>query len=430
MKRISNLARILNRYIENESELRDKNLKSVSRVVLILFFFIAIGLSDDYTGLASNLFLRAQLSPRASALGGAYSAIGNDAQSIYFNPAGFVQLKKHEVSLVHVQWFEDIRMQNLSLAFKADPKLAVGLGFSYMGMPEIQGKDRFGQETEKLNVNSSILQLNIAYKAYPSFFVGMGLKYFRDNLAGYIGSGLAVDFGIFMETVIPRLTFAASIQNLGNKIRYDQQDESLPLTYRLGLGYAIPSAHLKIAVDGIRSVDQNWRLATGLEFSYQKSAFLRIGNNWFGDLSAFQPSFGAGFNPTENLSLDYTFFNHQQLGYTHRIGVSFRFGQNKISFRQTNLPTETVLRPPERVYAYLQNGAIKVEWSDVPGAQYQVYVRKSNDKKWTKAKNSLLWAHELLIKKPNQKATIDIAVTSIINGKESSLSRIVTVEIK
>ncbi|HHE55089.1 MAG TPA: PorV/PorQ family protein [Caldithrix abyssi] len=406
------------------------NLKSVSRIILLLLVFIAVGLSDDYTGLASNLFLRAQLSPRASALGGAYSAIGNDAQSIYFNPAGFVQLKKHEISLVHVQWFEDIRMQNLSLAFKADPKLAVGLGFSYMGMPEIQGKDRFGQETEKLNVNSSILQLNIAYKAYPSFFVGMGLKYFRDNLAGYIGSGLAVDFGIFMETIVPRLTFAAAVQNLGNKIRYDQQDEALPLTYRLGLGYAIPAAHLKIAIDGIRSVDQNWRLATGLEFSYQKYAFLRIGNNWFGDLSAFQPAFGAGFSPTEKFSLDYTFYNHQQLGYTHRIGVSFRFGQNSISFQRNSLSTEYVLRPPERVYAYVQGGAIKVEWSDVPGAQYQVYVRKSNDREWVKAKNSLFWAHELLIKKPARKTTIDIAVSSIINGKESSLSRIVTIEIK
>ncbi|WP_457565687.1 PorV/PorQ family protein [Caldithrix abyssi] len=407
-------------------------MKSFVTVCLSLLMFVAVGRSDNYAGLASNLFLRAELSPRASALSGAYSAIGNDVQAIYYNPAAFVQMKRHEISLIHVQWFEDVRMQNLSLGFKLDPKFAVGIGISYMGMPEIQGKDRFGQETEKISVSSAIAQLNVAYKVHPSFFMGLGIKYFRDDLAGYVGSGLALDFGFLMETLIPRLTVGGAVQNLGNKIRYDQQEEAIPLTYRLGIGYAIPAAHLKIAVEGVRSLDQNWRLATGLEFSYSRFAFLRIGNKWLGDRSDLQPSFGAGFNPNSSLSLDYTFYNHQQLGYTHRVGISFRFGEVK-NMRIGGLgPAESsfVLRPPQRVYAYLHGDTLKVEWSDVPGARYRVYLRKTNDSKWIKATPRLLWAHELNIKKPKRKTMIDIAVTSVIDGKESSFSRIVTVEIK
>ncbi len=407
-------------------------MKTLGTVILILIITFQAGLAENFGGLASNLFLRAQLSPRASALSGAYVAIGNDVQAIYYNPAGFVQMKKHEVSLIHVQWFEDVRMQNVSLGFKLDPKFAVALGFSYMGMPDIQGKDRFGRETDKISVNSSIAQLTVAYKIHPAFYFGLGVKYFRDNLAGYVGSGMALDFGFFMETMIPHLTLGGAIQNLGNKIRYDLQDEPIPLTYRLGIGYTIPGLHLKIAIDGVRSLDQNWRLATGLEFSYQRFAFLRIGNNWLGELATFQPSFGAGFNPVKNLSIDYTFYNHQYLGYTHRVGVSFRFGKNRFSFGTRSTPTiqTFVLRPPERVYAYIHGDTIKVEWTNVPGAQYQVYVRKSNDRKWVKANPRLLWGHEFNIRKPRKKTLIDIAVASVIDGKESTFSRIVTVEVK
>ncbi len=406
-------------------------MKSIAQIFIIIYAFVFLAWADNFSGLASNLFLRAQISPRPAALSGAYTAIGNDVQAIYYNPAGFVQLKSHQASFTYVNWFENIRMQNVSLAFKLDPRFAVAFGFSYMGMPEIQGKDRFGQETEKLHVNSSILQLNLAYKIYPSFFLGMGVKYFRDNLAGYVGSGMALDFGFFMETIIPRMTIGASVQNFGNKIRYDQQEEAIPLTYRLGIGYTIPQLFLRVAVDGFRSLDQNWRLATGLEFFYKNFIFLRMGNNWLNNqLNDLQPTFGAGFNPSAKLSIDYTFYNHQQLGFTHRIGLSFRFGKDKWEIGKPSIsPSSFQLRPPQRVYAYIEGDVIKVEWSDVPGAQYQVYVRKSNDKKWVKAHKQLLWAHEKLIKKPRHKTSIDIAVASIIDGKESSLSRIVTLEI-
>ncbi len=400
------------------------------------FFSLIIGMiflgnvwaGDHFAGLSSNLFLRAELSPRAAALGGAYAAIGNDVYAMFYNPAGLANMKKSQIGFNHVQWFQDIRMQNVSAGFKIDPRFYAAAAFSYLGMPSVQGKDRYGQETEALNVNSSVLQLSMAYKLHPSFFIGFGVKYFRDNLAGYVASGFAFDFGFYMETIIPRLSLAATVRNLGNQIRYDEMSESIPFSYRLGLGYHIPELHMRVGIDGVHSEDLGWTLKTGVEFDFLNRAFLRVGGGWL-SADGMQPSVGIGARPIKNLAIDYTLFNHRNLGLTHRIGLTFAFslgGGKEHSFSQSI----RLLQPPERLYGFIQGNKIKLEWSDVPGAAYNVYVRKSTDSQWKKANIRLLWAHETLIPKPKVPVSIDFAVTSVINGKESTFSRIVTVKIK
>ncbi len=401
---------------------------------IILIFLIGILLGgmaraeNRFAGLSSNVFLQAQLSPRASALGGAYSAIGNDVYVMFYNPAGLANLKRSQVGFSHVRWYQDIRMQNLSAGFKLDARFFMAAGFSYLGMPEIQGKDRYGQNTTSLDVNSSIMQLDMAYKLHPSFFIGFGIKYFRDNLAGYVASGFAFDFGLYMETIIPHLSLAASMRNLGNPIRYDEASEPIPFDYRLGLGYFIPAWHLRLGVDGVHSIDQGWLLKTGLEIDFVRRAFLRIGNAWF-SAQGFQPSFGIGARPIKNLAIDYTVFNHRNLGLTQRVGLTFSFSLIG-KHQKASLQEYRLLQPPDQVYGYIKNGKIILEWSDVPGAAYNVYVRKASDSRWKKANPKLLWAHQTAMPKPHKALTIDFAITSVINGKESTFSRIVTVDVK
>jgi hypothetical protein len=397
-------------------------------LLIILECFGSAVAGDHFAGLSSNLFLQAELTPRASALGGAYSAIGNDVYAMFYNPAALANMQKSQVGFNRVQWFQDIRMHNLSAGFKIDSRFFTAASFSYLGMPAIQGKDRYGQNTESLNVNSSILQMSMAYKLHPSFFIGFGVKYFRDNLAGYLASGFAFDFGLYMETMIPHLSLAASVRNLGNKIRYNEASEPIPLNYSVGLGYILPQWHLRLDLDGVHSLDQGWLLKTGIEFDFMRRAFLRMGNAWF-SANGLQPSFGFGARPIKNLSIDYTVFNHQNLGLTHRVGITFSFSLRKKT-GHTSVQRQSLIQPPQRVYGYLKNDRIKLEWSDVPGAAYNVYARKSTDSQWKKANPSLLWAHETTIAKPHKPVSIDFAVTSVINGKESTFSRIVTVEIK
>ncbi len=396
-------------------------------LLIILGCFGSTVAGDHFAGLSSNLFLQAELSPRASALGGAYTAIGNDVYAMYYNPAGVGQLKRHQIGFTHVQWFQDVRMQNASAAFKVDSRLVLGLGFSYLGMPSIQGKDIYGQPTEALTVNSSISQFSLAYKLHPSFSMGITLKYFRDNLAGFVASGFAFDVGFQMETIIPHLMLAGAVRNLGNNIQYETASEPIPFNYSVGVGYILPFLHLRLGVDAVHSLERNWLIKTGIEYDFNKMAFLRVGNDWLSS-NGFQPSFGVGARFLSHLQIDYTLYNHQNLGLTHRVGVTFDFSFNKRTVRPKT--SVIVLEPPKRLYAYVRDGKIHIEWSDVPGAGYNVYLRKSTDSTWKKANRHLLWAHEIEMHKPDVPVTIDVAVTSVIGQKESSFSRIVTVEVK
>jgi len=58
-------------------------------------------------GTSSSPFLGISIGPRAAAMGGAFSAVANDASSLYWNPGGIARLEKSNVMVSHTQWLLD-----------------------------------------------------------------------------------------------------------------------------------------------------------------------------------------------------------------------------------------------------------------------------------------------------------------------------------
>jgi len=82
-------------------------------------------------------FLKIGVGARAAAMGEAFTAVASDGTSLYWNPAGFAQIQKRELSAMYNSWFEEIRQGYLSLTFPSS-RGTMGLGTNYVDMGKLE----------------------------------------------------------------------------------------------------------------------------------------------------------------------------------------------------------------------------------------------------------------------------------------------------
>lgn len=405
--------------------------KTLSFIILFTSLTFSQNIYEG-AGTNSNLFLRSDLSARVSGLSGAFTAIANDENALLYNPAGLAKLRLAGIAFNHTQWFEDIRLENLLLGYKISSRLGMGLGVSFMGMPSIQGLDGAGNPTEKLDISSSVIHMGLGYRLFSSAMLGLGVKYFNDNLAGFTASGFAFDLGFYMDTMLRGLSLGLVVQNLGGNIQYDSAKEKIPFSARVGVAYKIPRQDWYIAFDGVKTQGQDFVYNFGIEYILAKYVAFRLGNQALNGL-VLSPSFGLGLNIREKYLIDYTFASKEDLGATHRAGITIRFDLPKLISDKhkpvTTYSLTSVKAPKDLRYEILDQKMV-VKWAEVPSAVYNVYAKSAKTDSWKKLTEQPLRQTEMDFKRPTVPTKYYITVTSVINNIESAFENELEIEIK
>lgn len=404
-------------------------MSSVKYFILsILLPFVVMAQQSAVTaGSASNLLLRFGSSARVCGFSEAFTGLADDENALFYNPGGLPNLKYGVLSLNHSQWLEDIRIDNLIYAHKLSFNSAMAIAVSHMWMPSLQGKDQFGQNTEMFDVSSSIVQIGFGYKVQRASYLGLNVKYFQDRLAGYNASGFAFDAGFFMHTMIRKLTFGLVVQNLGSKIRYDQAEQMIPLTYRAGLAYRLFSDHLTITVDAVKSYDTEFYINTGLEFNLERFFFLRIGNQSINEQN-FNLTYGLGLRLKDRFETHYTLNQLGDLGTTHRVGVSFLFNRPASTVPKNNNVVSLI--PAGDIRISLVDEHLLISWTAIKEARYNLYVHAENQKDWIKVNSNPLPVNFIKLKKPNYEGKYIFKVTYIMNRKEIPFPREISFDVQ
>ncbi len=410
-------------------------LKITSVIILIILIFVGTSIGQETSpdaGTASVLLLRFGPNPRVAGLSEAFTGIADDENALYYNIAGLPYLKSGVVSLNHTEWFEDIRMDNITLGHYLSRQFGVAAGFTHMWMPGIEGRDNHNQPIGSIDVSSSVLNLGFAYKIIPALSLGLGMKYFQDKLASYTTSGFGFDAGLIVKTFVAGLSAGLAVQNFGGKINYDSEDQKIPLTFRGGLVYKLYMPNIKFALDVVKSVDTDYMINFGIEYVFINQFSLRVGNK-FTTYEAFTPSFSAGFNFKKQYYIDYTFINYTDLGGIHRLGFSFHFNRRStktrsMAYYDSSKPVNLV--PPANVGVKISGSELHVSWDRVAGVQYNVYAKHSSQVKWIKLNKSPLYNNSMKFKKPKTSGTYYFRVCSTYAGKESTHSKEVQLYVK
>jgi hypothetical protein len=309
-------------------------MRKVSLVVVMAL--IALGSAAPYAaargvGTSAADFFKTSLSTRATGMGGAFVAVADDLSSMEWNPAGLSLLAPNilNASFEHLFSFADVEYEEITLGQSLGDNYGGGAQILYRHMPDI---DNDLEDEQPLKAWDLAGVLGYGFQL-SNFSVGLNLKFFQTRLGENNLYGEAVDLGFLVFFMERKISLGVAILNLGP----DVNNDSLPLNIRGGGAYKDAFGENKehALVFGLelnQPLDNKLNLEAGAEYWYRSMFGVRLGykqqmggNDLQSDNPAERISFGTSVRWSD-LQLDYAFVPYADLGNTHRLTLTARYG--------------------------------------------------------------------------------------------------------
>lgn len=305
--------------------------------------------AGDFTsgavGTAGSEFLLIDVGARGIGMGGAFTAVTNDATSMYWNPAGLAQIPQASASFMHNLYLAGINFDYLSYAQRINDEGVLGGAVRYMNAGSISETDINGNSIGSFTPASYVAEIGygqaITDLADFERDVSMGItfRYLRTTMvqsADAYGADIGIQTHYYNAAIPYHLAFVA--QNMGRGTQFDQVRDSLPFRARFGAAADLTKTIL-VSMDGVIPAASQPYLAFGSEFTLEvdrdMKGFMRLGvdtSQFANDLNGFRGvNFGLGLK-VQNFSFDYAFTPYGLLGNAHQFSISWNL-PSKISRR-------------------------------------------------------------------------------------------------
>lgn len=297
--------------------------KYVILLIISLLVFSGSGYAqtNENAGTRVGQFLKIGAGARVSGMGEAFSAVADDVNAIYWNPAGLMQIEDKQASFMHNEWFYDLKYEFLAYC-QPTQKGVAGLSLTYLRMGDFEGKDKDDNPTGNFSAGDFALSIAYATPVNENLHLGITGKFIQQKIEVEKSNTLAIDIGLlYFNPSNKKVKMAGVIQNLGPRLKFVKEREKLPLTYKLGASYKMDK--LILAGDITTPTDNDTRLNLGIEYNYTPTLSFRVGYNSQNDLDSGW-TLGTGIN-VHNLQIDYAFIPYGELDKTHRFSLTKRF---------------------------------------------------------------------------------------------------------
>ncbi len=267
-------------------------------------------------------------------MGGAFTAIADDGNSVRWNPAGLARLGRYafEFEQTPSQLFGELSTNYLSAAIPISEKSAFGIDWMQVGIDD-----------DELDAKQNRFNFSYSYRLFNSLSVGMNLKHFTHSISLDAQSrGAAIGWGTDIGAILQpnhRWKIGLFAQDFigfasgegvsrGTWIRHDTgvSEKVFSTIYKLGIAFH-PSQRWRIATD------INDRFHLGAEFLPNPNFAIRAGLQK--DLGIGEPptySFGGGVK-YKWLNFNVAYLLPPTLPPTTYAGLSLSFDFRKLPVR-------------------------------------------------------------------------------------------------
>lgn len=313
----------------------------------------------------SNEFLNIGVDAAALGMSKSVVATSNDVNAIYWNPAGLVNIKDYQGSLMHASYFAGIANYNYAaFAMPLDGESALGFSVIRFGVDDILNTTELIDSQGNIDFNRISLfsavdyAFNIAYARnliFKDIYFGVNAKIVRRIIGDFASSwGVGLDAGIQFERndwrvglMIRDITTTYNVWSINEeefaKIQnaIPGQNQELPETTEI----TKPKVQFGVAkkfkigrfFNLLSEIDLNMRFAQtndlistsfasidpaiGFQLDFENFVFLRAGVGNFQNTTEFdgskslslQPNFGVGFT-YNGIQVDYALTNIGSIG--------------------------------------------------------------------------------------------------------------------
>ena len=351
----------------------------MKKLVFLLLFSI-IGVNAQDSSKYSNEFLNIGVDAQAIGMSNAVVSSTSDVNSTYWNPAGLLQLKDKQISLMHSNYFANIATYNfVAYATPIDDESALGFSMIRFGVDDILDTTQLIDDQGNINFDRINLFSTADYAflfsyarrlKFKNLNYGVNIKIIRRIIGDFSSSwGFGMDFGMQFKTsnnwnfglmardiTTTYNSWSINEERLGDiQNAIEGQNQEIPS----GTEITIPKLQLGVskemdiknsytllaALDLILKFEENNDIistnfasinpALGIEFGYLDLVFLRLGmGNFQNELQfdnskelSFQPNFGIGFK-YKSIEMDYAFtdIGNQSIAlYSNVFSLKFDF---------------------------------------------------------------------------------------------------------
>jgi hypothetical protein len=303
----------------------------------VLILILLIFLSSLSSAQSTYEFLRLDPSARAGALGGSFVSNNDDADVIFYNPAGLSLLNENPISFSFVKHLMDINLASLSYSTEINDAGRFGAAVKYINYGSFDESDEFGNRFGEFGANEIAFILGYSNALDENFYYGANAKFIYSGIADRSSTGLALDLGLHYAVPEQNINFGVSVLNLGSQISsYYDTKEDLPLDIVVGGAVRLQNLPARISVDFHKLnedrddfVQRFKAFAVGVEFTLSPVFKLRFGynNERRSELKIGTTSGIAGFNAglgakISDYLFDYGYSSLGLIGGWHRVGIS------------------------------------------------------------------------------------------------------------
>ena len=278
-------------------------------MMTLLLSTLLVGQSNVGTTAAS--FLEIGIGARSLAMGGAFTAVADDATALYWNPAGITNILQPTAHFYYAPWFVDIDFTHGAAVVPLGRMGTLGLSITSVTMDEMKVRTLQVPEGtgELFEVSNLALATTYARKLTDRFSFGLNIKLVQEKIWHMNANVIAADVGCLFVTKNKGIRIGMSISNFGGKMKlegYDTErdfdiDETifgnndkidshldtqgwpLPLVFRAGISKDVldDKMHkLTLAGDAIHPNNNYEYLNLGLEYTFMGIGSVRAGQSY------------------------------------------------------------------------------------------------------------------------------------------------------
>ncbi len=254
-----------------------------------------------WVGLSGFNFLKIGQGARAVAMGDAYTAVSDDINAIFWNPAGLTSIRGSAWTATYTKWLVDSYSFSAAAAWNTGTARGGVLGASVVGFRpgDIIETTIFQPQGTGQTVSSGDLAIGVVYalKMTDKFSFASRISWINQTLHTESVSSISLDIGTLFHTGFKSLRLAMALKNFGPDKKVTETKFFMPIYYNVAMaaefyGEKGDPTYLTVSAESAFAADYELRAHLGAEMWMQNVFALRGGYKVNYNTDTF--SIGAG----------------------------------------------------------------------------------------------------------------------------------------